>query len=69
MNAVEQIPIQITETALIQLNRIREEQGIPLDFGLRVGVRGGGCSGFSYTLGFDSKKNKIKSLKLLESKF
>jgi len=64
MNVVEQIPIQITENALIQLNRIREEQGIPLDFGLRVGVRGGGCSGFSYTLGFDSKKEQDQEFEI-----
>ncbi|MBK9272439.1 MAG: iron-sulfur cluster assembly accessory protein [Saprospiraceae bacterium] len=56
MNVIDQSPIIITDSALNQLNRIRQEQGIPQDFGLRVGVRGGGCSGFSYTLGFDEKK-------------
>ena len=35
--------------------RIREEQEIPHDHGLRIGVKGGGCSGFSYILGFDKK--------------
>lgn len=48
-------PIKISETALTQLNRIREEQGVPAEYGLRVGVKGGGCSGFSYILGFDKK--------------
>lgn len=48
--------IQITDTAITQLQRIREEQSIPADHGLRVGVKGGGCSGFSYVLGFDVKK-------------
>lgn len=46
-------PIQLTDSAIKQLQRIREEQNIPADHGLRVGVKGGGCSGFSYMLGFD----------------
>ena len=49
-------PITITESAIEQLHRIKEEQNIPEDYGLRVGVKGGGCSGFSYVLGFDEPK-------------
>ena len=49
-------PISITETALAQLRAIREQQNIPGTYGLRVGVKGGGCSGFSYILGFDEAK-------------
>lgn len=48
-------PITLTEGAITQLIRIREEQNIPGDHGLRIGVKGGGCSGFSYILGFDKK--------------
>ncbi|MCO6459833.1 MAG: iron-sulfur cluster assembly accessory protein [Saprospiraceae bacterium] len=51
-----QTPIMITESAIEQLENIRQSQNIPDDYGLRVGVKGGGCSGFSYELGFDSKK-------------
>lgn len=49
-------PITITATALVQLEAIREQQKIPSNYGLRVGVKGGGCSGFSYILGFDERK-------------
>ncbi len=49
-------PINLTEGAVTQLKRIKEEQKIPGDHGLRVGVKGGGCSGFSYILGFDTPK-------------
>ncbi len=46
-------PISLTPGALEQLALIRREENIPAEYGLRVGVKGGGCSGFSYILGFD----------------
>lgn len=51
-------PIKLTAGAIVQLKRLREEQGVPADYGLRVGVKGGGCSGFSYMLGFDELKER-----------
>lgn len=53
---IETSPITLTEGALVQLKEIKASQNIPDHFGLRVGVKGGGCSGFSYELGFDEKK-------------
>lgn len=47
-------PIALTEGALEQLKQIRQQENIPETYGLRVGVKGGGCSGFSYILGFDT---------------
>ena len=46
-------PVSITEGAVDQLNQIREQENIPEDHFLRIGVKGGGCSGFTYVLGFD----------------
>lgn len=51
-------PIQLTEGAISQLKRIMQEQNVPANYGLRVGVKGGGCSGFSYVLGFDEQTEK-----------
>ncbi len=51
--AATQAPITLTEGAVKELNRIKAEQSISDEHGLRVGVKGGGCSGFSYILGFD----------------
>lgn len=50
-------PITLTQGAIQQLARIRKEQHVPDDHGLRIGVKGGGCSGFSYILGFDVQKD------------
>jgi len=51
-------PISLTPGAITQLKRLRNEQGVPADYGLRIGVKGGGCSGFSYLLGFDEHKER-----------
>jgi len=51
-------PIGISASAQEQLRRIMAEQNVPTGHGLRVGVKGGGCSGFSYLLGFDVRKEK-----------
>jgi len=51
-------PITFTTGAIKALQRIMKEQEIPADHGLRVGVKGGGCSGFTYILGFDLKNDK-----------
>src|SRR5437764_15368708 len=45
------MPISLTETAASEIKKIIKEQGLPeIDTKLRVGVKGGGCSGFSYLL-------------------
>jgi len=45
------MPISLTETAASEIKKIIKEQNIPeTDTKLRVGVKGGGCSGFSYML-------------------
>lgn len=43
--------IKVTEIAAKELRRIAEESNLSLT--IRVGVKGGGCSGFSYILGFE----------------
>lgn len=45
--------ISLTERAVKELRRIIQEQSLPENTVVRVGVKGGGCSGFSYSLGFD----------------
>ena len=45
-----------TMDVLNEIRNIISEKQIPADYGLRVGVKGGGCSGMSYILGFDLQK-------------
>jgi iron-sulfur cluster assembly protein len=45
----------LTEKAAQQVVKIKAENNIPAEHGLRVGVKGGGCSGLSYVLGFDAE--------------
>jgi iron-sulfur cluster assembly protein len=45
--------IVLTEEAAKEVTRIIEDQKLEEGTVLRVGVTGGGCSGFSYALGFD----------------
>ncbi len=47
--------IVLTENAAKEVKRIIEDQKLEEGTVLRVGVTGGGCSGFSYALGFDKK--------------
>ena len=57
LNETTTTPVTITQSAIKQLEVIRHEQNIPEDQGLRIGVKGGGCSGFSYMIGFDHKQD------------
>jgi len=49
-------PLTLTPGAVSELKKLKEQQEISDDFGLRVGVEGGGCAGMNYILGFDQKK-------------
>ena len=46
-------PIQLSSQAIEEALNIRKTENIPTDKLLRIGVKGGGCSGLSYVLEFD----------------
>jgi iron-sulfur cluster assembly protein len=47
--------VTLTERAATEVQKIIADQKMPAGVMLRVGVAGGGCSGFQYALGFDEK--------------
>src|ERR1044071_8517443 len=46
-------PINMTANAIAKVKEIMSQQN-PVPAGLRVGVVGGGCSGFSYSMSFEN---------------
>jgi iron-sulfur cluster assembly protein len=49
--------VQLTPEAIQEVKRMIEKEKRE-NQGLRLGVKGGGCSGLSYFLNFDQKKEK-----------
>ncbi len=52
MTTSNQPVVTLTDAAVKEVKRLLNVQGIT-EGGLRLGVKGGGCSGLSYTLNFD----------------
>ncbi|MEK6783569.1 MAG: iron-sulfur cluster biosynthesis family protein [Bacteroidota bacterium] len=50
-------PVSLTPKAAIEVRKIMETKNIPANYGLRVGVKGGGCGGVSLIIGFDKKRD------------
>lgn len=46
-------PILVSERAQSQIKKIREENSISQNHGLRISVKGGGCSSLTYNIEFD----------------
>jgi iron-sulfur cluster assembly protein len=46
-------PLSLTEKAVKMVKITRDEESLDAASGLRVAVRGGGCSGFEYALDFE----------------
>jgi iron-sulfur cluster assembly protein len=51
----EDMPVTLTPKAVQMVKITRDQEGIDPSHGLRVAVRGGGCSGFEYALDFENE--------------
>lgn len=68
-------PVLFTESAIAELKNLLYEKDLENnpDMYLRIGVKGGGCSGLSYILGFDQKQDgdemfEVEGIKAIMSK-
>ncbi|MGC2278284.1 MAG: iron-sulfur cluster assembly accessory protein [Candidatus Binatus sp.] len=48
--------VKLTPKAIEMVSKMRAKEGLSADHGMRIGVVGGGCSGFQYSLNFDTQK-------------
>src|SRR2546427_10838427 len=54
----KKFPVVLTPTAVAKVKEIMAQQN-PVPTGLRVGVVGGGCSGFSYFMAFEKASGLV----------
>jgi len=53
--AVPEVPVTVTKKAADMIQITKQQEGIDSSNGLRIAVRGGGCSGFEYALDFEDE--------------
>lgn len=58
METTTATPVTLTASAKEEIRRLMNEEGFNKDQILRVGVKGGGCTGMTYVLGFEDKTDK-----------
>lgn len=73
MTILTDIPVSFTKDALKEIFKLSKALNIKDEQGLRIGVKGGGCAGFSYLLAFDKADEKdniyfLNELKIIINK-
>jgi iron-sulfur cluster assembly protein len=61
---LEAPPVNFTESAISELKNLRETAVTAEESYLRIGVKGGGCSGMSYLLAFDKKEQNDREFEI-----
>ncbi|HMH32557.1 MAG TPA: iron-sulfur cluster assembly accessory protein [Puia sp.] len=57
MESIIESPVNFTSRARAEIGRLMNQTDFDNNKQLRIGVKGGGCSGLSYILGFDEKQD------------
>ncbi len=58
-------PLTLTPSAIVKVREIMATQD-PLPAGLRIGVVGGGCSGFQYSMSFENQQGMMDKVMSFE---
>jgi len=58
METTTTTPVKLSPGAVAEIRRLMQADGFDASQVLRVGVKGGGCSGMTYVLGFDQASEK-----------
>ena len=64
METLMAAPVTLTAGAIAEIMRLMNEEGFDAGNLLRVGVKGGGCSGMTYVLGFDKPTDKDEQFEI-----
>ena len=64
MESTIALPVSFTKSATDEIRRLMNEEGFDKKNVLRVGVKGGGCSGMTYVLGFDTHTEKDEKFEI-----
>lgn len=58
MQTLPKTPVTFTQQAVSAIKRMMADENFDTGKFLRIGVKGGGCSGMTYLLDFDARKEK-----------
>ena len=64
MEATTGVPVSLTKGAVEEIKRLTSQEDFDKSQFLRIGVKGGGCSGMTYILGFDHPTEKDERFEL-----
>ncbi|HEX5653147.1 MAG TPA: iron-sulfur cluster assembly accessory protein [Chitinophagaceae bacterium] len=64
MDTMINTPVTLTKGAVIEIRKLMSKPGFDNNQALRLGVKGGGCSGMTYVLGFDQPKDNDKRFEI-----
>lgn len=59
-------PVSLTQSAISEIKRLMNEPGFDTTQQLRIGVKGGGCSGMTYVLVFDKVEAEDEQFEIEE---
>ena len=51
--------IALTEASAKEIRKVMDQEGLAPNTPIRIGIKGGGCAGFTYTVDFDAKKGRF----------